>query len=262
MKISIIIPSYKPKDYLWECLHSLTIQDFPKEEFEILIILNGCGEPYFSSIEKFVADEMKGHNVSIHQTEQSGVSNARNIGIEKAVGTWIAFIDDDDRVSPSYLKELYKVSSHDTISVSNVKCFHESNGALFDDYLSKSYQNNQGKDNIRLLNIRSFMSTCCCKLIPTHLIGKQKFNTKFTHSEDALFMFLISNKVKQFAMANPDTVYFRRVRTGSASRSTTKLFSLKNKIRVVFQFSRIYFSSPFQYNFWFFLTRIAAVLLK
>ena len=45
IKISIIIPTYKPKDYLWECLDAICRQTFPKEDFETdavaTIICNG-----------------------------------------------------------------------------------------------------------------------------------------------------------------------------------------------------------------------------
>lgn len=262
MKISVIIPSYKPGEYLWECLYSLVLQDFSKEEFEILIILNGCCEPYLSRIKEFVATEMEGFNVSIYQTDKSGVSNARNMGLDKTIGEWIAFIDDDDKISSTYLKELYKVSSPDAISISNVKCFNESNEMLFDDYLSNSYQKNQEKERVHLFDIRSFMSTCWCKLIPANILKNRQFDTRFTNAEDSLFMFLISDRIEKFTLANSDAMYYRRVRSDSASRNKTKTFFLKNKIRVIIQFFRIYFSSPFKYNFLFFLTRIAATLLK
>ena len=46
MKISVIIPTYKPQAYLWKCLDSMVAQTFPKEEFEVILVLNGCSEPW------------------------------------------------------------------------------------------------------------------------------------------------------------------------------------------------------------------------
>ena len=91
MKISVIIPSYKPKGYLWECLESLYNQTFPSNDFEILLVLNGCCEPYKSQIEEF----LKGKdmcNVCLIQTNQLGVSNARNIGLDRAKGDCISLL--------------------------------------------------------------------------------------------------------------------------------------------------------------------------
>ena len=39
MKVSVIIPTYKPKDYLWKCLDSIAKQTFPKEDFEVILVL-------------------------------------------------------------------------------------------------------------------------------------------------------------------------------------------------------------------------------
>lgn len=54
MKISVVVPTYKPKYYLWECLNSLKEQTFPVDDFEILLVLNGCCEPYKSEIEEYL----------------------------------------------------------------------------------------------------------------------------------------------------------------------------------------------------------------
>ena len=53
MKISVIIPSYKPQEYLWQCLDSLCSQTFPKEDFELILVLNGCKEPYYEQIKAY-----------------------------------------------------------------------------------------------------------------------------------------------------------------------------------------------------------------
>ena len=96
MKISVIIPSYKPQTYLWECLDSLKNQSFPKEYFEIILVLNGCNEPFYGQISLYLDNNMADYRLHLIQTDQSGVSNARNIGIEKASGDYLTFIDDDD----------------------------------------------------------------------------------------------------------------------------------------------------------------------
>ena len=55
MLISVIIPTYRPKDYLWECLDSIVNQTFPKDKFELLVVLNGCSEPWKSQIDKYIS---------------------------------------------------------------------------------------------------------------------------------------------------------------------------------------------------------------
>ena len=94
MKISVIIPTYQPKDYLWECLNSLTSQTISKDDYEVIIVLNGCDEPYKSQIQSYI-DAKEGFHFSLIQTDVPGVSNARNIGLDKSKGEYISFIDDD-----------------------------------------------------------------------------------------------------------------------------------------------------------------------
>ena len=53
MKISVIIPTYKPQVYLWECLDTVYAQTFSKKEFEVILVLNGCNEPYNSQIQEY-----------------------------------------------------------------------------------------------------------------------------------------------------------------------------------------------------------------
>ena len=98
--ISVIIPTYKPQDYFWECLDSLAAQTLEPERFEVTVVLNGCNEPYKSLIQEHISSGMQHLNVRLVQTDTPGVSNARNMGIDMANGTYLTFIDDDDYVSP------------------------------------------------------------------------------------------------------------------------------------------------------------------
>lgn len=78
MKISVIVPTYKPQVYLLECLDSIYNQTLPKLDYELVLVLNGCNEPYNTQIKKWISN----HNdlqIQFFQTDLGGVSNARNI---------------------------------------------------------------------------------------------------------------------------------------------------------------------------------------
>ena len=55
--ISVIIPTYTPKEYLWECLDCLEQQTLNKDSYEVLIVLNGTKEPYFSLIKERIKNK-------------------------------------------------------------------------------------------------------------------------------------------------------------------------------------------------------------
>ena len=123
--ISVIIPTYKPQSYIWECLESLVNQTFPRRHFEVILVLNGCTEPWKSQIEDYISKKMLGMNVNFIHTRQGGVSNARNIALDAAIGEYVTFIDDDDFVSEHYLEKLYAKASTDTISLCYPYAFND-----------------------------------------------------------------------------------------------------------------------------------------
>ena len=85
MKISVIIPTYKPQEYLWKCLDSLDRQTLSNDNFEVILVLNGCKEPYYSQIKNYIA-KRNDLNIIFIQTDEGGVSNARNKGLDIAKG--------------------------------------------------------------------------------------------------------------------------------------------------------------------------------
>lgn len=125
MQISVIIPTYKPQAYIYECLGSLAAQTIDKSLFEVIVILNGCCEPYYLQLQEFIASEMPGVNVNLLQTDTPGVSNARNVGLDVVCGQYVTFIDDDDYVSPAYLEQLYAKAAPDTISLCYPYAFND-----------------------------------------------------------------------------------------------------------------------------------------
>ena len=264
MKISVIIPTYKPQDYLWECLDSLVKQSFPKEEFEVILVLNGCTEPYKSAIKQYIAEKMQDMNVNFIHTDVGGVSNARNIGLDNARGEFIAFIDDDDYISPTYLDSLYQNAMGDgTVVLSNAVAFNEGFADIPLPYqMSDVYKQYSGRKNIKLFSrVRKYFSGPCMKLIPVSVIKDRRFDVRFKNGEDSLFMFLISDKIESLKFSDNTAIYFRRIRKDSAVTSYRSLKEIaQNSMRMIVCYSQIFWHSPADYNFGFYFTRILAAV--
>lgn len=260
-QISVIIPSYKPKDYLWECLTSLNRQTMDKRSFEILLILNGCCKPYKAQIEEYIEQYMKDVYIRLIQTDQPGVSNARNIGINEAKGKYIAFIDDDDYISENYLQGLYKVALKGDMPISNVWAFDDKERKLLDNYLTNCYNKHKGKKHLSIMQTRSFMSVVVAKLfLRAEIIGFRRFNIHLKNEEDTLFMLSISDKIGKVTPAIENVIYYRRVREGSAvTRKKSIGYIISNKAQLIFHYSK-YVLMPWRYNSLFALTRIIDTL--
>ncbi|HLE26384.1 MAG TPA: glycosyltransferase [Thermodesulfobacteriota bacterium] len=99
---SIIIPTYNRPIQLRNCLHSLTLLDYPRNCFEVIVVNDG-GE---TSPEAVVDPFHNQINLSFITHTQAGPAAARNSGAGKAMGEFLAFTDDDCMADPDWLKTL------------------------------------------------------------------------------------------------------------------------------------------------------------
>lgn len=261
-EISVIIPTYKPGDYIIQCINSMESQTLDHELFEVLLVLNGKDDDS-SDFLSGVASNYSNLNIRIIETEEKGVSNARNIGLDKANGKYIAFIDDDDWVSKDYLKFLYESVFDNGVTVAYALDYDETSDSTKNGYVTDAYSRNKGHKNLGVFKGRSFMSSVCMKIIPADIIGKTRFNKKFKLSEDALFMAEISYRIMNIRLAEPKAVYYRRLRSGSASRKRYSFTQrLSNVAKLIGCYLSMYFKHPFSYNIPFFLSRIVAAVIR
>ncbi len=262
-KVSIIIPTYKPGEYLYECLDSIYEQTVSKQCIELIVVLNGVVNGYKDAIQSYLdGKEGMGIKTNFLFTETPGVSNARNMGLDEAEGDYVAFVDDDDWVSPNYIANLIEASSGGAdIVEANVKGYDESSACYVDDYLSVAFETNKRKIRPTLLSARSFLSSSCCKLIRRSVIGGRRFDCRYRIGEDSLFMTLISNGIDKIRLATSDTVYYRRIRKESASRKKTsaKVYAA-GQLRLVGEYLKIYIKGFPCYNTPFLATRIIAAI--
>lgn len=257
MDISVIIPTYKPGDYLWQCLDSIKNQTLPSNLFEIIIVLNGSCEPWKSTIENYIGVNFKDNNTRFIQTDNPGVSNARNIALDIAQGDYIAFIDDDDYVSPDYLKILLDYANKNVVPVAYPYAFQD--GVLDKQVycsMNKTYEKYISKRECSLVGAKSFFSGPCMKLIHKSIIRKHRFDVNLKVGEDTTFMFAVSDQIKSVAFVPSKAIYYRRIRRGSAitTRRSVKE-KVKSNIHQLSVYFKLYIGNISGYNFFFFISR-------
>ncbi|SDW89224.1 glycosyltransferase family 2 protein [Flavobacterium degerlachei] len=98
---SVIIPLYNKEKFIEATLRSVLEQSFT--DFEILIINDGSTDSSAEIIKKF-----NDPRIRYFSKENEGVSAARNFGIDKVQGEFIAFIDADDYWYPGFLEEMFQ----------------------------------------------------------------------------------------------------------------------------------------------------------
>lgn len=101
-KISIIVPVYKAEAYLHRCMESLLAQTF--HDYEVLLIDDGSPDRSGELCDNYAA---RNENVRVIHQPNSGVSAARQKGLDNARGEYVIHADPDDWVEPEMLEELY-----------------------------------------------------------------------------------------------------------------------------------------------------------
>ncbi|MBI4341877.1 MAG: glycosyltransferase [Candidatus Omnitrophica bacterium] len=96
--ISIVIPTHSRSAHLREAIEGVLAQTYP--DWELLLVDDGSTDETASVIARYAARD--GRIRALHQAHR-GISAARNVGMRRARGALIAFLDDDDRWLPGYL---------------------------------------------------------------------------------------------------------------------------------------------------------------
>lgn len=94
-QVSVIIPTYNRERFVVKALDSVLIQSF--QDYEIIVIDDGSTDGTRKALEAY------SNKIRYVYQKNSGVSSARNSGIKKAQGVWVAFLDSDDEWTKDYL---------------------------------------------------------------------------------------------------------------------------------------------------------------
>lgn len=99
MKFSVIIPVHNRKEKLQQCLNSIVEQEYPQGEYEIIIVDDDSEQNLRPVAEKFASNYIKLTN------GPNGPAIARNAGVKKAQGLYLAFTDSDCTVPSDWLQQ-------------------------------------------------------------------------------------------------------------------------------------------------------------
>ena len=100
-KVSVIIPVYNIQDHLRQCLASVIRQDY--SNLEIICVDDGSTDSSLTILKEFANNDPRVHIIS---QKNAGAGSARNVGLHKASGDYIIFLDSDDWFEPIMISSM------------------------------------------------------------------------------------------------------------------------------------------------------------
>lgn len=186
--VSIIMPVYNKANYLTKTFNALISQ--PYQDWEMIVVNDGSTDGSANIIEKYMERDPR---ICCVKQNNRGVSAARNIGLSKASGEWVWFVDADDLPNREFLQEVFSDEQDDVdIIVGNYQRL-EIDGKITDVFVEE-----QG-----LISVESFPNIFMKyqyktgywgylwnKLIRRNFLTKEgvKFQEGLTLAEDLKFM--------------------------------------------------------------------------
>ena len=206
-EVTVIIPSRDSGQYIGKCIESVIMQSFT--DWELLIINDGSSDDTCDIVRSYADRDPR---ISLVDSDGSGVSAARNRGLELARGRYIAFIDSDDRVALDYLSVLVDSIIREDADMSQCSFFYlyrddkkvkdtESGSGVYegkDDILDAFFYGNIGKINV----------ACWGKLFKRDLIQDIRFDETLMIQEDAFFTFQCCMKAGKIVCSNKALYYY------------------------------------------------------
>lgn len=215
--VSIIVTHKKDILYLTDCLESVEEQQF--KDYETILVIDHTEDDLSRIIDRF-SDSI---HLKVYQLEGAeGVSAARNLGIEKAEGEYIYFLDNDDYICGDSIKKLLDVMEDDSDMAYGImqhtwfqrKAFHEQQGDQedkednefllqfdFNNPVQYRYERYRKLDKITVLGALYRKSL----FIDNHI----RFNEKQTYFSDPLVVTMILKYAKNI-QCNEEAIYVKR----------------------------------------------------
>lgn len=219
--ISIIVPIYNSELYLKQCLDSIRVQTY--SNIEVIMIDDGSTDGSKNLAKGFVERDKRFH---LYSQENAGVSAARNVGLNKALGEYILFVDSDDWIEPRMIEELLKNIVQNNTDIAC--CQYDRGGA----YIEKKTEIWDRETALKNFLIHKLINgSLVNKLFKKDILNKKKLDLSIKYGEDALFLWKILLDVRSISVF-PEVLYHVTLHDDSATGGGSYKLIRKDCIKV------------------------------
>lgn len=216
--ISIIVPVYKVEEYLHRCINSILEQTFV--DFELILIDDGSPDNSGKICDLYASND---NRIKVIHKNNGGLADARNAGLDIAIGDYIGFVDSDDFIDLDMYEKLYKacIKSGSKISMcGRYDVFGNNKKPMFSFEGYRIWNSKEAIEN--LLTWNNIDSSACDKLFERSLFNNIRF-PKGKYNEDIFIMMeILCNSKKIVHIGEAKYYYYHR-----QDSITTELFTEK-----------------------------------
>lgn len=214
IKVSLIVPVYNVEKYIEKCLMSLVNQSYKNCEF---IFINDGTKDDSYKILKNLKKKLNDNRIILLSQENSGVSSARNKGLEFANGDYVVFVDADDYLSEEYVDYMLSLIDENNADFAySIENFKKKNELQSDKIFSKEITNNESVALLLGLNVTV---GCWNKIYKREFLinNKLRFSTDLYYGEGLAFIIKVSQLAKKIIIGNKKVYFYRKNNENSAT---------------------------------------------
>lgn len=232
--ISFIVPIYNKEKTIEKCITSILEQTY--NDIELILVDDGSSD---NSYEKCKVYAELNSKIKLFQQTNKGVSAARNLGIEKATGLFLSFVDADDYLKQDFAEQMLACAGEDVDVIACTCCAIIDGESIPQHFFPGSFYTGVSPEKkaeifYQLMDtsyaqykpVYTGIGVPWGKLIKTSIIREQgfRFNTYLDHYEDNLFIMELYYSTDKFIFLDQCLYYYSTTHiSGLLSRYSEKV---------------------------------------
>lgn len=220
--VSLVVPVYKVERYLERCLDSIIAQDY--RPIEVILVNDESPDGSGEIIKRY---EAQWPFIQSIWQKNSGVGAARNAGIARATGQYLAMVDSDDYIEPDYVSSLVHAAEKENAEVAVCSFYFEFPHGFKIPFPMLTFQKNMSGEeaaqtSLKLLNMPTFSWN---KLYRRDLFTEKGISFPSIYYEDLATVSRVLIQARNVAIVNKPYYHYCLRRSG-----ITGNFGLKNVV--------------------------------
>lgn len=204
--ISIIVPIYNVEKYLPKCIESILNQTF--KEFELILVDDGSPDNSGAICDKYAEKDKR---IRVIHKANGGLSSARNIALDTAIGEYIGFVDSDDYIDKYMYENLYKLCVETNSDIGVCNFVRELNGEIRNKEFKLIVKEFNNLEAMReLFKGILYRFSACNKLFKRECINEIRFPEGRIHEDLSTTYKVFSNAKKVVYTSYGGYIYIKR----------------------------------------------------